>query len=185
MFHHFFKYNLIFFIGLSVFVQSGCGKQSLPEGMPKPYPTEIIVNQEGTPLKNASVVLLPADLNSLWNAYGLTNDSGVAKIATKGSYAGAVPGKYKIIITLVENEPSKLVKPDVSDRAAYGKWLEESAQEKPASFDLVDTKYGDFQSTPEEIEIVAGSNTKTVEVGAPVRIKRTFNKGKSPKGKYK
>ncbi|MDR1269970.1 MAG: hypothetical protein LBK82_10625, partial [Planctomycetaceae bacterium] len=80
---------------------------------------------------------------------------------------------------------SKLIKPDVSDRAAYGKWLQESAQEHLTSFDLVDTKYGDFQSTPEEIEIVAGSNTKTVEVGAPVRIKRNASKDKKQKEKSK
>jgi len=122
----------------------GCGEK-LPPGMPSPVPCEITVTQEDQPLAGAVVKLQPTD-NSSWTAMGRTDASGKVIIYTKDEYKGAVPGKYKVIVT----------------KAEIG---------TDASFYLVDQQYGSASTTPLEIDVVKGKATYTVDVGKAVRIK--------------
>ena len=154
-------------------IGSGCGGGAkLPDGMPTPQPTLITITQGGSPLQGASVALIPVDSSNQWNAGAATDEKGIAAVLTSGQYLGAVPGKYKVIITKRESEKSGLTAPDPNaDPQGYAKYMEESKKLKLATYDLIDPKYSKG-TTPEEIEIVQGKNEKTIDVGEAVRVKK-------------
>ncbi|MDR2706406.1 MAG: hypothetical protein LBC02_11565 [Planctomycetaceae bacterium] len=98
--------------------------------------------------------------------------AGNATIYTLSKYCGAVPGKYKITIVKREITPSKIASPNLAkDPTGYVKAVEAAVKEVRDAFDLINPKLGSVSTTTEEIEIVAGKNNKTIEVGKPVRIK--------------
>ena len=129
-----------------VFPLIGCGEK-LPSDLPALVPCEIIVTQEGKPLEGAVVRLQPTD-NSEWTAMGRTDSSGKMSVFTRDKYKGAVPGKYKVIISKSEI----------------------GAGQEGKSFYLVDQQFGTVASTPLEINVVKGTPTHTVDVGEAVRI---------------
>ncbi|MDR1959466.1 MAG: carboxypeptidase-like regulatory domain-containing protein [Planctomycetaceae bacterium] len=151
---------------------SGCGRsQSFPPGMPKSYPAAITIIQDGQGLDGASVTLMPLD-GSTWYASANTDAHGAAVLMTQGQYPGVVPGRYKILVTKRDTAPSTVVIPDPDiDPAGYSKALEQANKEVLESFDLIDPKYASVDAAPEEIEIIAGKNEKTIDVGKAVRIK--------------
>jgi hypothetical protein len=164
--------NLCFSVFLCSIICGCGGSDPVPDDMPTPQETIIKVTSEGQPLDNASVTLIPADSSSRWYAGADTDSAGNAAIYTLSKYRGAVPGKYKITVVKRESTPSKIVVPDpAKDSAGYAKAVEAAAKEVREAFDLIDPKFGSAKTTTEEIEIVAGKNSKTIEVGKPVRIK--------------
>ena len=155
------------------FSLGGCGGEKLPDGMPKLHPTVITVIQDGSPLEGAAVALISADPSNSWSSTGLTDAAGKAEVRVQGTYAGAVPGKYYILITKSETDPSKLVAPNPdTDPQGYSRYMEESAKEVLNSYSLIDAKYGRISADAETLEVIAGKNEKTVDVGAAVRIAR-------------
>jgi len=142
---------------------TGCGGKQLPPGMPPPVPCEIIVIQEDKPLEGAVVRLHPVDdSNSSWTAMGRTDASGKAVIYTLDQYKGAVPGKYKVIVSKTETEDPG---PPVPSAEAQGRG-------RPlGSFYLVEEQYGTASTTTLEIEVAKGTPTHTVDVGKAVRIR--------------
>jgi hypothetical protein len=165
--------SVVFPFLCAIILMTGCGGSNLPPDMPKPYPTTITITQDGQGLEDAAVTLLPQG-GSTWYAGSRTNAQGAAQIMTQGQYPGAIPGKYKILVTKRYSDPSKITFPDPNvDPAGYTKAMEESAKnvEVLNSYNLIDPKYASAEATPEEIEIVAGSNTKTIDVGKAVKIK--------------
>jgi len=161
------------FVGMLclILIAPGCGDgQKLPDGMPKPQPTSITILQGGSPLPGASIALIPVDSSNQWHAGANTNEKGVAEILTRGQYKGVVPGKYTVVITKRETEESALTAPDPNtDPQGYAKYMQESSQEKLATYDLVDLKFS-ATASQEQIEIVPGKNEKTIDVGEAVRI---------------
>lgn len=151
---------------------SGCGGgEPLPEGMPNLQSAKITVTQDGKGLEGASVALIPADGSNFFGG-GRTDANGVVVLRTQGKYDGMVPGKYKVTVTKRYTTPSSVTFPDPdTDPAGYNKALELSEKEKLDSFDLVDPKFAKPKDSPEEMEIVAGKNEKTIDVGAAVRVK--------------
>ena len=157
--------NLQIFLvwGTVVLLLTGCGEK-LPPGMPSPVPCEVIVTQEGKPLEGAVVRLHSLDdSNSAWTAVGRTDTSGKVTIYTLDQYKGAVPGKYKVIVSKTETEEP--TGPAVSSEEALRR------DTSLASFYLVEEKYGMASTTTLEIEAVKGTSTHTVDVGKAVRIK--------------
>jgi hypothetical protein len=155
-------------------ITSGCNQNNdLPPNVPKLYPTTITVIQDGQGLGKASVTLMPLrGSGNTWYAGAQTNAQGVAVMMTQGQYNGTVPGKYKILVRKQETTPSTIVLPDPGkDSAGYAKALELRNKEVRESFNLIDLKYSSVDSTPEEIEIIADKNEKTVDVGKSVKIK--------------
>ena len=143
----------------------GCGGEKLPPGMPPPVPCEIVVTQEGQPLAGAVVRLQPID-NSDWSAVGRTDESGKLTVYTADRFKGAVPGKYKVIVSKTETEKGKAV----SSAEAEGR------DTSPASYYLVGEQYQSASKTPLEIEVSKGTPTHTVDVGKAVRIKIEENR---------
>lgn len=88
----------VLFCGL---ILSGCDRKNPPDGMPELFPVTVTITQDGGPLADAAVELVPDDEN-LWGAGGRTNGSGKATIHTRGVYSGASPGTYKVYVTKKE-----------------------------------------------------------------------------------
>lgn len=139
---------------------AGCGEK-LPAGMPKPVPCEVIVTQEDKPLENALVSLQPSD-GKQWSAVGNTDATGKAIVFTTDRYKGAVPGKYKVLVSKTETEQSK--GPVSSDEAA-------GRNTSLGGYYLVEEKYGNPITTPIEIEVVKGTTEYPVDAGKAIRIK--------------
>jgi len=167
----------MYVLALFCFSLGGCGGEQLPDGMPKPYPTEITVLQGGSPLEGATVALMSADPSNPWSASATTDATGKANIKIQGRYVGAVPGKYHVLVTKSETDESKFVIPDATaDPAGYAKYMNEGSGEVLNTYDLIDPKFNQLTANTETIEVVAGKNEKTIDVGAAVRIMRVFAK---------
>ncbi|MDR2642681.1 MAG: hypothetical protein LBC74_07795 [Planctomycetaceae bacterium] len=152
----------------AIFIFSGCN-QEVPSDLPKTYPATITVIQDGQKLSGASVRLEPSD-GGKWYASAITDASGVAILRANSQYSGVVTGKYKILISKRDATSNNITVPDPNtDPAGYSKALEEMNNAKE-EFDLVDPKYGEANTTPEEIEITTGKNEKNIDVGKAVKI---------------
>ena len=140
--------------------------------MPQTYPTKITIIQDEKPLEGASIALIPMDASNSWNAGGITDASGNAALKTLTKYDGVVPGKYYVIIKKLWVDADKKVPDKETDPAGYEKWLVESAKETLAGYDLVDLKFSKISPDAETIEVTAGKNEKSIDVGKAVRIER-------------
>ena len=136
----------------------GCGGQKLPDGMPKLTSVVLTVKQDGAPLEGAVVGLLPLDpANSRWNAGGVTDKNGQAKIRTLAQYDGAVPGKYKVTVvkTFVEPLPEGLTE---AERRNY---------KGPPPVESVHKNYAQKNTTPLDLEVGSSAVSETFEVEKP------------------
>lgn len=106
---------------LSVFViSSGCTKSNLPKDFPKLYPCEITVIQDGEPLPECNVALLPSDgSNAKYGSSALTNDDGTALINTYG-HAGVPSGSYIVTMEKTAIEDAKQVTNSEGDQVEVG-----------------------------------------------------------------
>jgi hypothetical protein len=152
----------------AIIILSGCAR-NVPSDLPTTYPATIKVVQDGQKLSGASVRLESSD-GGKWYASAITDASGVATLRANGQYSGVVAGKYKIIISKRETASSNITVPDPNtDPAGYSKALEDM-NNATEEFDVIDPKYGDAGTTPEEIEIKSGKNEKNIDVGKAVKI---------------
>jgi hypothetical protein len=152
---------------------SGCGGVNLPDGMPKPYPVTIMITQEGKALEKVSVLLVSDDVAlGQWTAGGESNASGNAVLQTLGKYPGVVPGQYKVILRKREVQARYQNIPDPKvDRDGYEKAIRQYPIQPKDTWDLIDPKYSDQNTTPESIEVLKKKNNMTIEVGPAVKIK--------------
>ena len=155
-----FNSKYVLALNVVILMAVGCGEK-LPAGMPKPVPCEILVTQEGKPLENALVALQPSD-NGTWSAVGNTDATGKAIVFTMDRYKGAVPGKYKVLVSKTEMDQSK--GPVSSDEAA-------TRSTSLGGYYLVDEKYGNPITSPLDIEVVKGTVEYTVDAGTAVKIR--------------
>jgi len=160
--------RIITILAAIILLFAGCGGEKLPDGMPRPVACTITVTQEGMPLEGAIVRLLPVDGNS-WNAMGRTDASGRAIIYSMDRFRGAVPGKYKVVVTKTEQETvAELSSEERVRLQSQGLPIPEPT---PANFSLVEEEYGDVSTTPHEIEVARGNPSHTIDVGKAVRIR--------------
>jgi len=144
----------------------GCGGDPRPAGMPRLYPVSIVVIQDGAPLTNATVQLIPEDeANSRWGPMGMTNASGVAAMRTNARYDGAPLGTYKVVVSKTEMEPHP--NPDWAnlsqDDPEY--WRNARIAESLRPVHFVGEQYGSVVDTPLRVEITARERIYEVEVG--------------------
>ena len=161
---------LVAFVTAGFVLLTGCGDSSNPKptGFPDTVPCVVTITQEGTPLAGATVSLIPSDGAKDWLFGATTDASGNAKIFTYGREAGTPKGKYKVVVTKTETEPSKYTMPDENDTAAVERYHRDVMNEKLNSYTLVETAYSEFSTTPLELE-VTGKTAQTFEVGKQVR----------------
>lgn len=145
-----------------VFFASGCNGPKKPDGMPKIYPVQIIVNQEGKPLAEAAVTLFHNDPElTRWVPAGTTNASGKVLPRTSGQFEGVPEGAWKVLVTKRVTEYSeKLVDPN----------MPEMGKKVTAVYDSVEPQYNDRAGTPLTVDVKPGSNSFTLDAGKAVHI---------------
>ncbi len=96
-------------------------------------------------------------------------ESGKAILYTMDRFKGAVPGKYKVVVSKREFDPGDPI-PDLRSGEIPTPQMTQGL--RPAStFYLVDEQYGSEETTPLEIEVSKEMRTHTVDIGKAVRIK--------------
>lgn len=164
------KFSFICITITSLALLAGCGPASSPKpaGFPDTVPCVLTITQEGAPLAGASVTLIPIDGAKDWLFSANTNGAGVAKIYTYGRAEGAPKGKYKVLVSKTETDPSKFTMPDENDSAAMDKYIQNTANEKLNSYLLVESAYTSADTTTLELEIT-GKTAQTFDVGKKVK----------------
>lgn len=148
--------KLTHLLGLMVLLTiCGCSEPK-PDGMPPLYGVTLQFHQEGAPLDEASVRLIPQSDNP-WIVGGSTNAKGEVRLKTHGKYDGVPAGKYKISVNKFVSEGEL---PKVGEYTPPMK-----------HFNLVETQYTSPIETPLEIEIVKGKNKfPPFDLGKAVRL---------------
>ena len=159
-----------YFTALSLVFLVGCTASSpKPDGFPATVSCVLTITQEGSPLADAMVSLIPSDGAKDWLFSAATDASGNARIFTYGRQEGAPKGKYKVVITKMETDQSRFTPPaDESDTAAMDRYMQSTANEKLNSYTLVESIYTSAATTTLELEIT-GKTTQTFDVGKKVR----------------
>ncbi len=175
----------IAFWAVLALLATGCSKQKLPSDLPKLFPTQIVLTQDGKPLEKASVTLTASDPEaagavSKWASSGGTDAMGLAEMFVNGQYKGVPEGKFKVVVLKYEDSSvqAKEIPPQpnaVEDPEGFDKWRKmydkSSEQMDNKIYYLVDKKYSDEKSTPLEITVTqAGPNKFQFDLGKPVRI---------------
>ena len=151
----------------------GCG-QRLPKDLPPLYPCTLLIAQNGVPLERAAIILeyvegtVPAG-GQIWFPQGVTDKNGNATIRTNGRYDGAPLGRFKIVVTKLEPDYSRLGPQPSEDDPKYDAWMNRKGTEDFPIFLLVEKQYTESATTPLEIEINKGKNEAAVDVGKPAR----------------
>jgi len=166
------KYTFLILIA-TMMTFSGCqfGGEALPKDMPKLVPAKIQVTQDGAPLAGAAVLLIDSAGNRQWEAGGMSDASGTIELYTNGRYKGAPAGKYKVVVTKTETDPSQAGPDPGIDDPKYGEYMAKLASERLATYTLVDRKFADEKNTPLEVEIKKGGEVHKFDVGEKVKIK--------------
>jgi hypothetical protein len=126
-------------------------------------------------LARATIILEYAEGNApangqIWFPQGVTEASGKANIRTNGRYDGAPLGRFKIVVTKLETDLSKLGLPPPESDPKYATWERKASTEEFPVVALVEKQYTEATTTPLEIEVKKGKgNTTTIDVGKPVR----------------
>ncbi|MDR2441685.1 MAG: hypothetical protein LBE12_20165 [Planctomycetaceae bacterium] len=129
-----------------VFFFCGCGKKSnLPDDFPEIAPCEITVTQEGKPLTDALITLIPQNIVTPYakGCTGITNETGKASIQTYGQF-GVPLGKYKIIVSKIRDEGGT----ETIDENGVKIQIDQKV------YSYVEKKYTQENSTPYEIEVI-------------------------------
>lgn len=136
---------MIIMLLLTGLAAMGCSDRQRPGDLPKLYPCELTITQEGTPLSGANVTLFPAEeTNAKYQASSITNSEGKATLKTYG-FDGIPAGKYKVCVRKVIGEEN-------------------------AEYQTVERQYSDSDKTPHEIEIIGGKTFQTsLDVGKAVK----------------
>lgn len=149
----------------------GCSGEERPEGMPQLFSCSMTIQQDGQPLADASITLVPLDDSNRWGSGGTTDANGVLRPMTYGKFPGVPEGKYKILVqkTITENElPPLPMDATEADQKAYAQQVKANP---PQQFDLVDVKFKKADTTPLEITVEkGGSNSFPLDVGAAVKV---------------
>jgi hypothetical protein len=154
---------------LSLLIFTSCGGEPKPEGLPALYPAKITILQAEKKLDGASVILINEETSqSQWLVGGVTDSNGVCTLKTLGKFDGAPVGKYKVTVektTIKESETAK--QPVPTDPQALNEYYAKIANEEK-HYNNVNLKYKLPTTTDLEIEINAGKNENTFDVGEAI-----------------
>ena len=127
-----FRKTMILLLTVLLAVSITACKPNRPKGCPKLYPCTLKVIQEGEPLEDAMVTLIPekAEL-SRWPMSGRTDANGEVVLMTQ-TFPGAPLGSYKVTVSKEED----------------------TQQLPPVIIQHVDEEFIDKETTPLKIEVV-------------------------------
>jgi hypothetical protein len=163
----FFKYRRrpsLSLTGLAALVlaTTGCG------GKFTPVPVSGVVTLDGNPVEGATVYFYAiGDEKDGRPAHGVTDKSGEFQLSTMGNNDGALPRRYKVVVTKYVPTNPKLKIPEFpdteegrNDRADFMYRNFESKGIQPFTNSLP-PRYGDSSTTPFEFEV---KNSMTVKL---------------------
>jgi len=154
----------VFFLSVLMLSIVGCQGEKKPDGMPALHKTTLTFTQDGKPLADATITLMPLDAaNTKWPSGGTTDSSGVLKVKTMTKYDGLPEGKYLVGVTKTETEGTAA---PVESSDSPGARPAVSTQK---SYYLVEKQYRLANTSGLEVEVKPGKNEKTLEVGKAVR----------------
>ena len=84
---------------LTIFISIGCGKQTV-DGRPQPVPVSGVVKYKQEACADAQLVFAPEDHQ--YAAYARTDSQGRFQLQTFDPGDGAVPGRFKVVVTKFE-----------------------------------------------------------------------------------
>jgi len=147
----------------SLVVIAGCGGPKRPANLPKLYPAQIEIIADGEKLEGASVML--SLIGGGGEPIGGTTDAkGIAKLFTRGDYAGAPVGKYKVCVNknlIIEGPTSQQPAPtDPRELDQYKRKVFNERKTEPC----LEAEYGNPKDTPHEVEITEGKNSFSFDV---------------------
>ncbi|PQO28844.1 carboxypeptidase-like regulatory domain-containing protein [Blastopirellula marina] len=153
--------RLIFLVTL--WLPIGCNSgPTPPDNLPTLHPVKLKLLQDGMPLADASVRLVPNGERSSWYSGGTTDADGIVAIKTHGQFLGAPEGSYRVTISKIEMpEAATSTLEDLNKKASQG-----------STFDLVDPKFGNPAKTTLRLEVAAESNEQEFDLGPAVRTPR-------------
>ena len=96
------------YCGVMALALAGCGADAAGKKLPESVSVTGTVIMNGAPLRNATLWFVPAEGTKGSGSTGYTDESGEYELTVVHGNEGAVPGKYKVLI-------SKLVLPDGSE----------------------------------------------------------------------
>ncbi|MDO5554531.1 MAG: hypothetical protein Q4G68_12300 [Planctomycetia bacterium] len=148
---------------------AGCGPKK-PSDMPKLYPVQLTIVQEGTPLADANVALRAKESAAKYAAGGMTDSNGVVILHTHGQYKGVPEGEYTVIInkseTIKEGPWDQIPKDSEQSRTFM---MQNQNKLKQRTYSLVNTKYGSPATSDLSITVTSSGVTETLDVGKKVR----------------
>jgi hypothetical protein len=152
------QHLIVFTVLVLVFAGSACTPSNRPAGLPKLHSCSITITQDGTPVKDVSVMLVPK-FDCPWGVSGVTDASGTAKLVTYGQFPGAPEGAFTVVLSKTES---------------VFKGEQKAGEEFPTGtteiFSLIDVEHTKSETSKLEITIEAKSNTASFDVGKPVRV---------------
>jgi len=144
----------ILFVGLA-----GCPSSSTG---PDTVPVKGTLTIDGQPANNVRVTLVPTD-KSLPVASGpVTNGSFELSSGVQGA-AGAVPGKYKVVLAQVGSGEDAMAAMQKSDKGGPPKGGFSMGAGQEPSFPK---KYLNADTSDKEVEVTSGSNNIKIEISS-------------------
>ena len=157
------KHLFFLFTCMSILFVAGCISVKRPADLPATHQTILTFTQDGVPLEGASVTLIAQETaNAKWSLGGATDSKGILKVQTQG-FDGAPVGTYKITVSKIETEGTP-VTAESSDSSA----VSTSTGGDTKQYHLIDKKYRALGSTDLTLEVTAGKNAKSYELGPAV-----------------
>lgn len=95
------KYTIILSLLLGMVCMTGCGEK-VPDGFPEVFSCKVVVNNGGSPIEGASVILQPTQKMNSIIVSGKTDATGTAEIRTllgEFSKTGAPAGDFTVKIS--------------------------------------------------------------------------------------
>ena len=178
------KIIFLFVISIPLLFPIGCGGPKKPDGLPALHPVTLQLEQDGKPLAGADVTL---NSDSKWSSGGVSDANGVVTVRTHGQFSGVPLGHYKVVVSKTKSS-SASTDTDISQAKSIAEIQELEAkaneQHNPKDFGsttyLIERKYSGVNTTPLEIDVVAGKNNFKLDVGPAVEI---AEKHSSPMGR--
>ena len=141
-----------------------------PDGFPQVYPVTLRLEQDDKPLSGADVMLVSDEIGK-WSCGGVSNDNGIVTVRTHGQFSGAPLGRHKIIVSKIRSDAPE----DDTTGMSIAEIREMEAQtagrrDFGATVYLVERRFSNPLTTPLEVEVVAGKNSFTLDVGPEVEI---------------
>jgi hypothetical protein len=141
----------------ALFVLASCGTE---DGLGKRYPVSGTVKYNGSPLEKGEINFISEDISKNFGATG-TITNGSYTLSMGGGGDGAQVGKYKVIISAIEDYSEKAQADFKKETGSNSPKLLPNfvAKAAAAAKSLIPAGYGDARTTTLKAEVEAKSNT--------------------------